>query len=404
MISLRKWAIEKRVWEPDSWTDFIKDLSIFYKEAYALNELYKFLKSDEIVGRPSLADIEDDDLREKIRVAIYGGVESDPQNSFARFMYEHFGICAGQSPTFEESVEQYRNWGDGVKVSVIENSWISNIPIGELVEKLRDIIQSLSEKLGKKMSEWGINDSYPYEPANAADVNTLLPKPKENPRDLLSLVNDFKQRAANLAIGANPFTTFVYYVRSIPVPALMKFLQRDIRDITRLANFLGLTAYSTMDLTEVRLPTNASNKVFLLVVYEGIASKILSLKEYLERIEPTSEEIFNRMVEEAVEQLKIPFEPWEKYEPLITSLREILERNNWCRLEIERGRVKKISSHEVEFSEEILLRDLLVKLYPAISTGIISKVERWSSNSIQLYFSPFAKTWFEKVIENEGKA
>jgi len=404
MTSLRDWAVGNKVWELSSWESFLRDLSEFYKKAYTLNELYKLLNSSEVVGRPSLADIEDEDLREKIRVAIYGGVERDPQNSFARFMYEHFGICAEQAPTFEESIKQYRNWGDGVKVSVLRDSWISGIPINELVEKLRTIIRDLSEKLGKKISDWGINDSYPYEPTDAIDVRTLLPKSGEDPGNLISIVNDFKQGAADLAIGANPFMTFIYYVRAIPVPALMEFLDCDIKDIARLADFLGLKAYSTVDLTEVRLPTDAPDKVFLLLDKYGTVKDILGLQMYLERVEPTAGEIFDRMVEDAVDQIRVAFEPWELYEPIFTSLSEILGRNNWCRLEIEGGLVKKISYPEAELSGEIWFRDLLMKLYPAISTGIVSEMEVWGSNSVQLYFSPHAKTWIEKVIENEGKA
>ena len=118
MISLREWAKENKVWKPKTWRIFLeKDLAPFYKQAYILNALYEFLKSEKICGKPSLADIEDETLKNKIRVAIYGGVRSnkDFSASFAKFMYDNFGICAENAPSFEESIKRYESWGDGIK-------------------------------------------------------------------------------------------------------------------------------------------------------------------------------------------------------------------------------------------------------------------------------------------------
>jgi hypothetical protein len=43
-ISLREWAKENKVWEPKSWRIFLeKDHVPFYKQAFILNDLYKFL-------------------------------------------------------------------------------------------------------------------------------------------------------------------------------------------------------------------------------------------------------------------------------------------------------------------------------------------------------------------------
>ncbi|MHA1594868.1 MAG: hypothetical protein ACTSXX_09020 [Candidatus Baldrarchaeia archaeon] len=402
MTSLREWAIKNEVWKPRSWRAFLeKYLVPFYKVAWTLNELYQLLKSEKVCGKATLSDIEDDKLREKIRVAIYGGVERDPETSFAKFMYEHFGICAEHAQSFEESIEHYKNWGDGVKVSIV-NSWISSIPIGELVERVHDLIRwNLCRELGIELSEIGLNNSYPYGPIETIDVTTLLPESGEEPKKLISLVNEFRQKAVDLAIGANPFTTFTYYVRAIPVPALIEFLGCDINDIANLANFLGLKAYSMIDLVEVKLPTKSPDKVFLIAETNGLAYKILNLQEYLERIEPTAREVFERMVKEAVDHLKVSFEPWEDYEPIFSFWKEILKDKNWCYLTVEGGKITKLSSYyqKIELPRKIWLRDFLIRLYPAISTGIIG-MDRLTS----LKFSSFAKKWVEKVIENAGKA
>ena len=400
MTSLREWAIKNEVWKPRSWKTFLEeDLVTFYKLVWTLNELYTFLKSEKVCGKPALADIEDERLKDKVRVAIYGGVEQDPENSFAKFMYEYFGICAENAPSFEESVEHYRNWGDGVKVSIIP-SWISSIPIEDLKSKLSDlIVWSFCRELGIKMSEIGLKDSYPYDPLESIEIVTLLPDPGEEPKELISLINKLKQKAVDLAVGRNPFTTFVYYSRAIPVLALMEFLECDINEVATLTNFLGLKAYSMIDRVEVKLPTKSPDKVFLLIEGNKLADKILHLKGYLERIEPTVKEIFDKMVKGAVNQISFSFEPWQDYEPIFSFWNEALKDRNWCYLTIEGGRISKLSSYrEIEIPRKIWFRDFLIRLYPAISTGII---EMRSLTSLE--FSPYAKEWVEKVIENEGK-
>jgi hypothetical protein len=77
------------------------------------------------------------------------------------------------------------------------------------------------------------------------------------------LINEFRQKAVDLSIGVNPFTTFVFYTRAIPLLSLMKFLECDIDKITKLANFLGLRAYSMIDFQEVGLPTKSPDKFIL---------------------------------------------------------------------------------------------------------------------------------------------
>jgi len=402
MASLREWAIKNEVWKPRSWKAFLeKDLIPFYKLVWTLNELYTFLISEKVCGRTSLADIEDERLKDKIRVAIYGGVEQDPENSFAKFMYKYFGICAEGAPTFEESIEHYRNWGDGIKVSIIP-SWISSIPIKELKNELSDVIVwKFCRELGIKMPEIGLKDSYPYDPIEPINVVNLLPNPGEEPKELISLVNEVRQKAVDLAVGSNPFTTFIHYVRAIPLSVLAKFLECSINDAVILAKFLGLKAYSMTDKVEVKLPTESPEKVFLLRDSNGLADKILNLKVYLERVEPATKEIFDKMIEEAINQIGFSFEPWQDYEPIFSFWNEILKDRNWCNLNVEGGRILKLSSgyREVELPKKIWLRDFLISLYPAISTGIIEV--KYSLTNLE--FSSHAKKWVEKVIENEGK-
>jgi len=402
--SLREWVKENKVWKPENWRTFLeKDLAPLYRQAYTLNTLYEFLKSEKICGKSSLADIEDKILRNKIRVTIYGGVEpnKDLNMSFAKFMYDNFGICAENAPSFEESIEHYKQWGDGVKVSVHQNSWINSIPIESLLDKLRTLINwNLCRELGINLSDIGIQESYPYPPRELIEPETLLPQPSEKPEKLVSLLNDFKQRALDLSIGVNPFTTFVFYSRTIPLLALMEFLQCDMNKVTKLADFLGLKGYSMIDQREVSLPTKSPDKVILLLTDNSLSHRLLELQSFLRRVDPTIDEIYENMIKEAINQIHVTFEPWKIYEPIFSILSEVLKDRNWCILNVENGKIVTIRTYgEIELPSKIWLRDFLIRFSPIVSAGIV----RFSYTMTHLEFHPFAKEWIDKVIENEGK-
>jgi len=406
--SLREWAKENKIWEPKTWRLFLekeeKDLVSFYKQAYKLNALFEFLKSEKICGKSSLADIEDETLKNKIRVAIYGGVEpnKDFNTSFAKFMYDNFGICAENAPSFEESIKHYESWGDGIKVSVNPNSWIDSIPIGKLVDELKSLIQRFCDKLNIKLSEIGIQESYPYLPLETIEPDTLLPQPGEKPEKLIKLINEFKQKALDLSIGVNPFTTFVFYARTIPLRVLMEYLECDINKVTKLANFLGLKAYSMIDQREVSLPTRSPDKVMLLRTSDSLSYKILELQSFLQKIDTATKEIYENMIKEAISQIHINFEPWGDYEPIFSFLSEILKDRNWIDLDVENGRIIKLRSYyEIELPSKIWLRDFLIKISPIVSAGIVEFSYTYSMTRLE--FHPFAKEWIDKVMENEGK-
>jgi len=413
--SLREWAKENKVWEPKTWRIFLeKDLVPFYKKAYTLNALHEFLKSEKICGKSSLADIENETLKNKIRVAIYGGVEpnKDFNTSFAKFMYDNFGVCAENAPSFEESIKHYESWGDGVKISINPNSWINSIPIGNLVDELESLIQSFCGKLAIKLSEVDIQESYPHAPIELIELDTLLPQPGERPEKLINLINEFKQKALDLSIGCNPFMTFIFYARTIPLLVLMEFLECDIGKVTKLANFLGHKAYSMIDQKEVSLPTKSPDKVILVwergtssrrYYYPSFFERLLGLQSYLEKVDPTIKQIYENMIKEAINQIHTTFEPWKDYEPIFSFLSEILKDRNWISLDVENGRIVKLRSsyyREMELPSKIWLRDFLIKISPIVSAGMIS----FSYSLTGVEFHPLSREWIEKVMENKGKA
>jgi len=419
--SLREWAKENKIWELKSWEIFLKDYIVpFYRQTYILMKFYDFLNSPEIKGKSSLADI-DKIPKEKIKAAIYGGAEN-PGTSFAKFMYDQFGLCAENVHSFEESIKMYENYGDGIKVSINSNSWIYKINIKDLKDTTFNIIQYISNKLGLRLKDLGIPEDYPYDPVKDIEPESLLPLPGENPEKLISLINEFIQGSINLSFFVNPFTTFILYSRAIPLSILRDFLDCDIEKIKDLANFLGLKAYSMIDNSEINLPTKSPEKVFLVYKrdYTPYSNSVLSyniikLQEFLFNIASINnnalniiKDIFNRSYTDAINQIHITFDPWENYKEIFTFLNKTIKDDapTWVFLNIVNGKIVKIySGYEVQLSNNIEFIDFLIKIYPIISVGLVNPTSL-SKNSLELTFDSyvpgFSRKWIKRVIEHEG--
>lgn len=402
--SLRDWARKNEVWEPETWKSFLKeDLAQFYECAFALDSLHEFLKSEKICGKSSLADIKDETMRDKIRAAIYGGVDtnSDLTKSFAKFMYETFGVCANDAPSFEESITQYKSMGDTIKVSVNPNSWMDSIPIKGLVDKLDGLIRNkLCGELGIELADIGLQGSCPCHPINATEPDTLLPLPDESPKELVSLINGFRQKAMDMSIGANPFTTFVFYSRTIPLRVLMEFLGCDVRQATKLTDFMGFKTYSMIDQKEVGMPTKTPDSVISLMENYSRSHEILELQAFLTKMDPAIKETRERMITKAVNQIHTTFEPWRDYEPFFSFLNERDILKHGCDLSAENGRIVEIRVYlgTRDLNGQIYLRDFLIKISPIVCAGAIQL-----SSMTGLKFHPLARGWIGGVVENEGE-
>ena len=419
--SLREWARKNKIWEIKSWEIFLKDYIVpFYRQTYILMKFYNFLNSPEIIGKSSLADI-DKIPKEKIKAAIYGGAEN-PETSFAKFMFDIFGLCAENVHSFEESIKMYEKYEDKIKVSINPNSWIYKINIYELKNTTFDIIQYISNKLGLRLKDLGIPEDYPYDydPVKDIEPESLLPLPGENPTKLISLINEFVQRSINLSFFVNPFTTFILYSRAIPLSVLRDFLDCDIEKIKDLANFLGLKAYSMIDNSEINLPTKSPEKVFLLYTCNYppsfLSQNIIKLQEFLFNIASINnnalniiKDIFNRSYTDAINQIHITFDPWENYKEIFTFLNKTIKDDapTWVSLNIVNGKIVKIYSgyNEVQLSNNIEFIDFLIKIYPIISVGLVNPTSL-SKNSLELTFDSyvpgFSRKWIKRVIEHEG--
>jgi hypothetical protein len=408
--SLREWARENKIWELKSWEIFLKDYILpFYRQTYILMKFYDFLKSEKIIGKGSLADIDDEILRNKIRVAIYGGAEN-PETSFAKFMYDQFGLCAENVHSFEESIKMYENYGDGIKVSINQNSWIYKIKIKDLKDTTFNIIQYIINNLDLKLKDLGIQEDYLYDPVKDIEPESLLPLPGENPEKLISLINEFIQGSINLSFFVNPFTTFILYSRAIPLSILRDFLDCDIEKIKDLANFLGLKAYSMIDNSEITLPTKIPEKVFLLYTSNSLSDNIIKLQIFLFYIAPIYiKEILDKSYTDAINEIHITFDPWKNYEEIFTFLNKTIKDNEPTSvyLNIVNGKIVEITSYyKVKLSNNIEFIDFLIKIYPIISIGLVNPSlggSLYSAFVFDFYIPGFSRKWIKRVIEHEGK-
>ncbi|RLG57164.1 MAG: hypothetical protein DRN95_05860 [Candidatus Hydrothermarchaeota archaeon] len=408
MGSLREWAREKRVWKLDAWKSFLQDnLVPFYSLAYDLNRFNNLLQG---LNGKALIDI-DEELREKIRVCLYGGIGpgQDVDRSFARFMFDYFGMCTQGASTLDESTQSYE-FGDEVKISFKQDSRIASIQIRDLWLKVGNIIEQLSKELGVTFEAMGLlkspNSVLPQPVGSIDDPSTLLPQPGEEPERLLSLVNDFRQRAVNLSIGVNPFMTFMFYVRAIPIRVLREFLGCDPDELTELINFLGLKPYSMMDGSEIKEQTK-SELVILLAEGNSLISKFLELNFFLVKIEQKVGEILERTVQEASRQIRVDFEPWEKFKPFFVAVKGYVDQQQpTFYVKNEGPKITEVNSAYTSSTPlDLLLPDFLMKLSPWICSGMIG-ITHFSSYYINFKFNfpSLAKEWIEGVIQNEGKA
>jgi len=430
--SLRSWAIENRVWEPSTWEKFLREYLVpLYKDAWTITIIYSELQQR--VSGKELASIEDIDLRERIRAALYGGVEKDPKNSYAKFMYDYFGIEVENARSFEESVELYKRYGDLVKIYVGRD--YSHTPIAEsiktLCESLEKAIRIMAGKLKKSPEELGLTKDYkPEVERGPGFLKQLLPKPGEKAEKLVSLINGFRKHAVDLAIGHNPYTTFIYYVRLIPVPFLKKFLEpmdsqkkdKETDEIKAIAELLDLKARSLINDQEERLSPEIYNKLYLFRAEDSFASTILNVHQVLLNIVPEVSYIYNEMINDAINRLdNIPLDPWDIYGTILRGFRDhredfyqVVVGSNGIISEIKctishistRGKLHIYEEYIYKNNEnnynKLYFGDFLCRIFPLISSGIIEIVAVAGEIRIKLK-KEYMDKWIDRVMSNQGK-
>ena len=396
-ISLREWAIENKVWEPKAWEKFLKDDIVpFYKDAYTLWEIYEFLRDTiDKYENKTLPEIREENelLYDKLVTAIHGGIwpNKDPNKSFAKFMYDTFGLQIKGGDTFKKSVEIYKSLGDLAEIEIGYLSLMSYFspdytitgdPTG-IIQILESIIFIISDKLNIDLKHLGlekVSDFPQYRPLNKVSVEGFLPSQGESPELLQKLINGFFDRMENLLVGVNPYTSLIYYMRVIPLPVLAEFFNLDIEknlsEIKKLMGFLRLNAYSMITLESKSKITKNNAYTLLLVSSEGslpyymslLQNKIKEMKSYLGLND-------NDVKRKMWDQLSTQYLDDKRYMDILKFLGIQLKEGRYgIQIYInEKGNIIKVEcgTESLKLRRLINLGDFLIYIAPLVSIGLL---------------------------------
>ncbi|MGC9123866.1 MAG: hypothetical protein ACP5IB_07380 [Thermoplasmata archaeon] len=429
--SLREWARQNKIWERDSWKQYLNDLIEFYKDAYILKKLKDYLIeiSQKYNTLDDIRNQEGKEIYDKFKTMIYGGIGSGNINeSFAKFMFEVFGIRTLNAKTFEDSIKFYEKYGDGITIT-IENPWemkpwIFLIDIDKIVNITKSIIVSLSNDLKIILSQYNLNSDLDISNFSVKDIISYFPNPNDSPKKLIDLIYDFKQKGVALSIGINPFSTFLFYTRAIPMKMLIDFLdlESNLTKVEELIKFLKLKKYSIIYLTQIDTSTIHSETIYLLASYSDYYNNPISyngefLNLFWNHLIYMDENIikrFDEMIDYGVKEIKIEFNPWEDYKNLFEEINNILfkflnenpNKDILAEFKLKDGKIKEINVGYFSSKSQLntTFSDFLLKISPAICTGLIDiKYINPNLNYATFNFHRKTKEWIEEVIKNAGK-
>ena len=436
-ISLKGWVQNERPWEKETWEKFLKDGMIpFYEKAYKLYAIKKFLEG-KLAKYSSISEIPTE-RKDKVNAAVYGGVkdgkEIEEEKSFARFMYETFGVSVG-GDSFEESIAEYSKEGEYSKLTVSDSSYLKKIDLDNIVSQTSSLIKAMVSSLYEKdlneiFAEKSINiKKYLYEPlAYLPDrekeyeqdeleklyFEKFVPEPREDASEIVNLFEEFKEKAAKLIAGVNPYMTFAFYIRYIPLEVLCQFLGDEkgrmerakgviniLRDPSNTYNEHPYETYNMRTLNSVDFPTKRNPYVFL--KYErGALSHMINVNEYLLKIE-RNREIFYDAARKNLESIdESIYEPWPLFEPMFKSVSEhdFSSSDLTVYVYFEKERIKSVAGEDLP-SDNFEIKDFVIKLFPLIAAGGISEIKFYSGN-LDFYFAEPLKEFAKNIFERHG--
>ena len=213
---LQSWAKEKKIWLVESWREYLQQLIEVYSLAKMFKEFHIWLFNT-FSGR-SIRSLPEN-LKDSARMCLSGG--GLEKNAFGRLMFDKFGLGVEYCDTYEKSLEEYRKYGDSVKMSVV------NIVLGiedydEFLKLFKTVIDHLANVIGVEFKEPEINEDF------AKWVK--YPDP-ELPRKIEYFLN----KLASMHEFANYYTMFVKHFETAPLVLLANFLDCDAQGIRNLA-------------------------------------------------------------------------------------------------------------------------------------------------------------------------
>ena len=266
-MDLQSWAIKNKIWEPKSWETYLNQLIDVYTQAVTFKKFHEWLK--ETFNEKSIYALSDE-LKDPARMCISGG--GLEENAFGRLMFEKFGLGVKYCESYEQSLEEYRKYGDWIEINV------RNIIVGlenydTFLKELKSAIEHFSKVLNIKFVEPVINENF------VAWVR--YPNPK-----LTEKLNEFLNALAGVLEFTNYYTMFVRYFRTTSIAILLNYLGCDAEGIKNIRALFGVKEVfnANMDIVDLDnskpyelfwLDGENSGRIIYLFGYWGFANYIL---------------------------------------------------------------------------------------------------------------------------------
>ncbi len=287
--------INRELWIIEFIEEDLKEAISNLKDVCLLNEALSVLLSDGI----KLGDVEDTELKEKLIVAVLGGIKEgsyeEYSKSFANFMRKVFGVGIVKEGT-RDIITSPKEMIEYVKIHSIDEIEIKKAgwgAIGEicyLIESAKSLCRYITSKLGSKDDICkDLSLRGPSREEAAEIIKKALPSRGDKElKTLNEMFSKMRKALAILSIGSNKYLTSAYTVRFIPLRVLSEYVSKcgDITEESKLCNtvkeiidFLGLKIFDLRksggdryrEVDELSYDELMSN--YLVTIYETYVTK-----------------------------------------------------------------------------------------------------------------------------------
>ncbi|MFA4646008.1 hypothetical protein P8X24_01840 [Pyrococcus kukulkanii] len=222
-VDLLTWAKDIRIWEKESWNDFVRDLEGLYSLLIQFREFQKWLK--ETFNNKKISTLSDE-LKDPARLIVAGG--GYEENAFARAMFSLFDVKVAGSDDYETSVGIYERRGDSVRIIVGDKI------LGLEIEDYERIIQQV-EKLIKNFKD-------AKRPNITEDFKKWIDPTIETPI-LIEKLNELINRGLSLLEPSNRYVQFLTYFRVATTMIIMEALECTPAQISQLIEIVKPRLY-----------------------------------------------------------------------------------------------------------------------------------------------------------------
>ncbi len=234
-----------KVTNPQNWkTEYAQQLKKLYEDLQELRKIDKAL--EKALGKKGklLSDFKDPEIRERMKTIIAGGISKKKGNNakpIAPILWTLFGI-----ELYPRDGGHSLNSSTDDLITYLENNGLRNVRVAKCTfymletiwRDLGHVLRDALERLGKSVSgDVSVDDNEVHEL-----ICKYIPKPGQEPRNLINLIKDVVENLVKLAPGVNPYTTFALCVSSVIAQDLLELVGNDTRKFEEMLRILGYKA------------------------------------------------------------------------------------------------------------------------------------------------------------------